>query len=190
MTLFQAERFRKPGRIWILLILLAILPVTEAGGQQPAASEYQIKAAFIYHFARFTQWPEGSFENPDSPLVLYLITTDPDADVLLSLRDKVVRNRRLVVRKTDSGADIQGCHILFLATDDAEIIRRGLALARGRAILTVGETLGFNRLGGVINFFEREMRLRFAVNLDAAKDAGLKFSSQLLMSAEIVQGEP
>jgi len=171
-------------------VMLVLLPTAEIQGQPPAGSEYQVKAAFIYHFARFTQWPEGAFPEPDSPLVLCLVASDPEADILLALQDKSVRDHRLVVRKLNSEADIPGCHILYMATEDSDTIRRGLALARGHSILTVGETAGFIRQGGIINFFEREQRLRFAVNLKAAETADLKFSSQLLMSAEIVQGGP
>ncbi|MFP4348909.1 MAG: YfiR family protein [Thermodesulfobacteriota bacterium] len=189
MTALHTAPLGKPGRI-LLLAMLVLLPAAEIQGQPQAGSEYQVKAAFIYHFARFTQWPEEAFPEPDSPLVLCLIASDPDADVLLALRDKAVRDRRLVVRKLTSEADIPGCHILYIATEDSDAIRRGLALARDHSILTVGETAGFIRLGGIINFFEREQRLRFAVNLEAAEAADLKFSSQLLMSAEIVQGAP
>lgn len=189
MTPLHTAGFGKPGRI-LLLVMLVLLPAGEIQGQPQAGSEYQVKAAFIYHFARFTQWPEAAFPEPDSPLVLCLIASDSEADILLALRDKAVRDRRLEVRKPTSEADIPGCHILYMATKDADTIRRGLALARGHSILTVGETAGFIRMGGIINFFEREQRLRFAVNLEAAESADLKFSSQLLMSAEIVQGEP
>ena len=189
MTPLHTAPLGKPGRI-LLLVMLVLLPAGDIQGQPQAGSEYQVKAAFIYHFARFTQWPEGAFPEPDSPLVLCLIASDPDADILLALGGKAVRDRRLVVRKLTTEADIPGCHILYLATKDAETIRKGLALARDHSILTVGETAGFIRLGGIINFFEREQQLRFAVNLDAAEAANLKFSSQLLMSAEIVQEGP
>lgn len=189
MTALQTVWFPKPGRL-LLLWMLALFPAADIQAQPPAGSEYQVKAAFIYHFARFTQWPEGSLPEPDSPLVLCIITSEPDADVLFSLRDKAVRDHRLVIRKPESAAEISDCHLLYLATEDMEVIRRGLALARGRPILTVGEASGFLQLGGVINFFEREQRLRFAVNLDAGEAAGLKFSSQLLMSAEIIQEGP
>ncbi len=189
MTALHTVRFQKSGR-FLLLLMVVLLPATDIQAQPTAGSEYQVKAAFIYHFARFTQWPEGTLSEPDSPLVLCIITSDPDADVLLSLRDKTVRDHRLVVRKPESAAEVSNCHLLYLATDDMEVIRRGLAFARGRPILTVGETSGFLQLGGIINFFEREQRLRFGVNLDAAEAADLKFSSQLLMSAEIIQEGP
>lgn len=192
MTALQSNRFRRPGRIWMLLILFTSLSTGEIHGQPPVGSEYQVKAAFIYNFARFTQWPEDAFPSPDSPLILCFIASEPDAEILLALEDKLVRSRRLVVRKLDSDSDssLDGCHIVYLATGEVEIIRRSLALTRGRAVLSIGQSDAFIRQGGVINFFEREQRLRFAVNLDAADEAGLKFSSQMLMSAEIFQEAP
>lgn len=167
----------------------ACLPVfaAPAAGQSIDAQEYPVKAGFIYHFVRFTQWPPEAFSAADAPLVLCLASTTPESDVILSLEGKAIKGRRLRVIRLDKDEKPEGCHALFIASADKRYISRILKLVEGKSVLTIGEIDGFAGMGGIINFVTRDNRLTFRVNLGAADLSGLKFSSQLLMSAEIVQ---
>lgn len=173
------------------LALAAAFLLLAAGAmaQESAAlegAEYRVKAAFVYHFVRFTHWPADRFEGPESPLVLCVAGEPPGVEALFSLRDKMVRGRSILVRRfvPESAG---GCHVLFVAAAAAERVERVMGAVRGRGALTIGESEAFAQQCGIINFFLEGDHLRFGVNLSAAGRAGIRFSSQLLMSAEILQ---
>jgi hypothetical protein len=162
---------------------------------QPAAwsgavtgTEYNVKAGFIYNFTNFVTWPPDSFADSPGELILCLVTDNPETDVLFKLDGKTVKGRKIKVMAYQESC-LEKSHILYFATQDKETIRKILARAKLRSILTIGEVDGFTRMGGIINFFTENNRLRFKVNVDAAKRQGLKLSSQILLSAQIVHGE-
>lgn len=171
---------------------LAILPILAAGvaaARDPGTlegAEYRVKAAFVYHFVRFTQWPARAFPGEDSPVVVCVAGEPPGIEALFTLRDKPVRGRRIVVRRFDE-AEAEDCHVLFVAAGAPEAAAGTLASVRGRTVLTVGESEAFAKACGIVHFFLENDHLRFAVNLAAASRAGIRFSAQLLMSAEIVE---
>jgi len=177
-------------KMLFIALFLIFLSADTSHAQPSAGSEYQVKAGFIYHFARFTHWPAKDGENETSPFIICIASTYPETDSLFSLQEKMLRKRKLVVKKYESQADIETSHILFIASDDKNYILKKLDDARGQKILTIGEEKEFSEIGGIISFFIEKNRLRFAVNLKAARRAGLKFSAQLLMSAEIIHEEP
>lgn len=151
--------------------------------------EYEVKLGFLYNFLNFVTWPEEALEkNPDS-LILCYASDHPSIDVLYKLDGKSIRGRKIKVIAYQEGTCLEQSHILFFATQNKVFIQGVLDLAKGRSILTIGEVEGFARMGGVINFFEEHNRLRFEVNIDAARREGLKMSSQLLGSAQIVKEE-
>jgi hypothetical protein len=151
--------------------------------------EYEVKIGFIYNFANFVTWPQAAFEkNPDT-LILCLASDNPSSDTLYKLDGKRIRGRKIKVIAYQEGTCVEQSHILFFATRDTIFIQQVLELVKGRNILTIGEVEGFTRMGGVINFFEERNRLRFRINIDAAQRQGLKMSSQLLGSAQIVKEE-
>ncbi len=147
--------------------------------------EYQIKAAFIYNFAKFVEWPQTVFENEsDSIIICIAPNNEPDSDVFFSLNNKTVGGKKIKVRICDDIKDIGDCQILFLDSTDPRFIQEVLRTVKDRSVLTVGHIRGFTQEGPVINFFIKEGKLRFEVNLDAAKRSGIKLGSQILMSAE------
>lgn len=171
----------------VLILALAFSAGSVAGQESGplVGAEYRVKAAFIYHFVRFTHWPSSVFAEPDSPVILCVAGEPAGIEALFTLRDKAVRGRRIVVRRFDAKGEIK-CHVLFAGGDDPEAIARWLQAARGTGVLTVGESPAFVDVCGIINFFLENDHLRFAVNLAAAARADIRFSSQLLMSAEIL----
>jgi hypothetical protein len=162
-----------------------------AAAEPPAASEYALKAAFLYNFVKFVEWPESRFADGRSPLVIGVLGTDPFGAEL----EKVVRGRRIngrdvVVQRFDSADAAKPAHVLFVNTGDglptAEL-RRALG---AYGVLTVGESDPFTRGGGIITFRSRGDRLGFEINMATAERAGLKISAQLQKLATVILRQP
>ena len=170
-----------------LVLILSLSPVAMA--LQPAPQplrQYRIKAAFLYNFAKFVEWPPEAFDDEDSTLVLGVLGDDPFGAALQSLAGKTVRGRRLTIKRFDSLLDLSHCHILFITSSVQEQQQKALQSLEGSNVLTVGEMQRFVQMGGIINFVIRKNKLRFEINLDAGKRAGLVISSQLLRLADSV----
>ena len=146
--------------------------------------EYEVKTGFIFNFANFVNWPEKAFETSEESLSFCFISDHPAANVLFTLNEQPIRERILTVEKVESDLTDQNCQILFLGTDNTSFIRRTLAILRGQHVLTIGEIEGFAQMGGVINFYNQDNKLRFEVNIDAANRAELKLGAQILQSAQ------
>ena len=174
---------------WLVMTALVLAPTNRCPAQEDAVTglEYQVKAGFVYNFAKFIRWPEAAFERDDQPLVLCIGSKDPVCDIFFSLDEKPVRGRRIKVKRWSPEDNQSKCHILFLGAMDVGAVHQALASLHEKYLLTVGESEGFLQSGGIINFISKGNRLRFEVNLDAAEAAGLKLSAQILMSAEIVR---
>jgi len=150
-----------------------------------ARDEYQVKAAFLLNFAKLVKWPAKNQPAPGQPIVLGIVG---DAGVAKSMSSKLegaqVGKHPVAVRIVSRAAQVEGCHIVFLASgrDDDAI----LEAARSRAALSVGESEGFAARGGMVNFFSEGKKLRFEINTDAAAQAEIEISSRLLRLAKLV----
>jgi uncharacterized protein DUF4154 len=157
----------------------------------PDSSEYLIKAGFIYNFAKFVEWPSAAFAQPDSPIVIGILGTDPFGNLI----DQIVQNKKIgtrgfVVKRLRWGTDLRElreCKILFVGASEKAHIDELLQIVKTLPILTVGETPGFAERGGVIRFVLEDNRVRFEVNVEAAHQADLTISSRLLTLARIIQ---
>lgn len=159
-----------------------------AGGnghaQQPPPTEYQIKAAFLFNFTKFVEWPAKAFAEKTSPIVIGVLGEDPfHEDLARTIRDKTVDNHPLVFKEFLSPADATNCHILFISTSEKKRLAEILESLKGTSTLTVGEMEQFTETGGMINFFLAGTKIRFQINQDAATRAGLKISSKLMSLA-------
>jgi hypothetical protein len=166
------------------MVLAAALPVS-AQKASSAAREYQLKAAFLYNFAKFIEWPRESFPTADAPFVLCVRGDDPHAaDMEGVLRGKTVAGRPLHVRLLQRAAEIGACHVLFVSGDDAA--RVDFALRERRSgVLTVGESADFLRRGGIIRLMLEDGKVRFEISPAAGEEAALRISSKLLKLAHI-----
>jgi hypothetical protein len=177
-----------PSR-WRLLSVLGVVMALVSGtrAQSPAAGEYQVKAAFLYNFAKFVEWPPSSFSDVSAPLQICVLGRDPFGEELHNLTAaKTVNGRKLEV---DSVVDLQharSCHILFIASSVKMSMQQIVEGLRGASVLTVGDSKGFTEQGGMINFVLENDRVQFEVNRKAADQAGLKISSKLLSVAKVV----
>lgn len=168
-------------------LLVLLLGSMLAAGEQGAASEYQVKAAFLLNFARFAQWPADSFASPSAPIVFGIFGEDPFGAMLTdTVRSKTVGGHRLVVRRVDDVTQVAGCHLLFIGAGERSRLGRVIATPH-RGVLTVGETERFAERGGVIQLTLADRRVGFIINTDAAKRAGVGLSAKLLSLATIVR---
>jgi hypothetical protein len=180
---------RRAGACSLILILLLVSP--PPGRAESAAEEYAVKAAFLFHFAQFVEWPEETFKDTASPLTFCTLDEDPFHGALdASLSGKTIGARSLRVLHLRTSQDLQVCQVLFLGAADRKLFPATLVGLKGRPVLTVGETEHFVLDGGMIGFLTEENKIRFAINLQAAGKARLKISSRLLSLAKSVVGAP
>ena len=162
--------------------LLLILVSSRAQDSPP--SEYQLKAAFLFNFAKFVEWPPEAFANSTSPIVIGILGEDPfGGDLERTVRDKKVNNRPFVIKELRSPAEATNCHIIFISASEKKRLPEVLSGLSGTNVLTVSETADFTASGGMINFVEENNKIRFQINDVAAKKANLKVSSKLLSLA-------
>ena len=170
-------------------ILLGLLLASAERVWADAATdlEYQVKAAFLYNFTRFVEWPADAFEAPGDPIVLCVAGNDPFGDSLDNVvRGEILNGRRLTVHRTRDLAEIRSCHVVFVPRAERSRQERILESLHQRGVLTVGESEGFLTRGGIIRFVLEQNKVRFDVNLEAAESSGLKLSSKLLRLARTV----
>lgn len=165
---------------WLVAGLLGAVAASSAPGAEPVSKEYQIKAAFLYNFANFVQWPEQSFADADSPIVIGVLGSSPFGTELdKAIRGRSINGHRLVAIVVQTPAAARQAHLLFVAvTEDSKLDELKAALG-GAPVLTVGEAPAFARQGGMITFVLRSDKLRFEINVGTAQKAGLKISAQL-----------
>jgi hypothetical protein len=147
--------------------------------------EYEVKAAFLYNFGKFVEWPKGSFADDQSPFVLGVLGKDPFGKALDSLKGRGIQGRDFVVKKFDGHETLERCHILFVAESEQAHLTEILKKVKHWPVLTVSDMKGFCPAGGDIALFIEEKSIRFEINVDSAQRKGLKLSSQLLKLAKI-----
>jgi len=178
---------RRPG-FWVALLLLAALWPLLAHAQSNATLERQVKAAYLYKFAGFVEWPEGSFSRPDAPVVIGVAGADALAEQLeQTVAGHMANGRPLQVRRIKRGDSLAGLHMLFISAQDKALAQELLAASRGQPVLTVTDADDTFGLGSMINFVIADERLRFEVSLKNALAARLKISARMLSAAYRVQ---
>ncbi len=194
-TIASRRRISRPGLRSLFLQVIIFSSVFNFPRALPAQlrppSEYELKAAFLFNFAKFVDWPPNTFAGPDAPFLVCVLGTDPFGGALdNALRGKVIAEHPASVSRIKRVADINGCQILFVAASESHLLPEILAKIRGQFVLVIGETDDFASSGGAIQFTLEENRVRFFINPDAAGRAGLKISSKLLALAKIVRDAP
>lgn len=171
------------------VLLLGALLVMGRGlaAQAMRASEYQVKAVFLFNFAQFIVWPAEAFPDSSTPLVIGVLGNDPFGGALdHTVRDERLGGRPFQVRRYQSVDEIKTCHILFISRSEGSRPETILAGLKHRPILTVSDADGFAQRGGMIRFVTDRNRIRLQLNLAAAEAAQLIISSKLLRVAEVI----
>ena len=176
------------GSALVFAVSIAASGVTSVFPQSRQVSEYQIKAAFLYNFAKFVEWPPAVSPGANDPMEICVVGEDPFGNILnQSIEGKTVGGHKLMIRQLKPAQDMKGCQVAFISSSEKNHLTSVLEGLKGGGVLTVGETEGFAALGGVINFTMEDDKVHFEINLDAAGRAGLKISSKLLQLARIVK---
>lgn len=176
----------------MLLTLACGTRVASAQGEGMISREYPLKALFLFNFGSYIEWPADAFPNQNYPFVIGVLGHAPLEDHLADIAaSKRIHGRQVVVRRFASIDQMEPCHILFVARDvPVPQQHQAVQRLRGSHTLLVGETQVFAQYGGSVNFFVDANKIRFEINLDAAKAHQLRISAKLLALARIVQSGP
>lgn len=190
---------RKAGRIdatqralsWCATIAVVAASLCPAGARgQEQAGEYQVKAAFLFNFGKFVEWPESSFGGKSSPFSICVLGEDPFGTALdQTLEGKQLSNHPVRIMRTMDPTTVRQCQIVFVSGSEKSQLSAVFRVLRGSNALLVGELPGFAVAGGAIEFTLEDNHVRFAINPEAVQRAGLQISSQLLALAKIVHEE-
>ena len=176
------------GDLWVSILTCAgMAAALTSPCEQARGREYELKAAFLYNFARYVKWPKDRAARKHS-LVLGVLGRDPFGPHLDVLeKDRTIKGKKIVVRRFRTMTDYVACQILFVSSSEARRLEAALEQVKGSHVLVVSDTPGFAQRGVTINFIVERRKVGFEVNVDAAKREGLKISSKLLRLAEIVR---
>lgn len=171
-------------------LALALILATQLAAAEPdrPLDEYQVKAAFLYNFARFVDWPPQAFAGPNEPLLICVLGEDPFGKALDNAVDgRKIEGRAIAVRRISDAHATRGCHMLFVSASERKRVLTLLASASGSGLLTVGDSDSATAEGMIINFILDGDKVRFAINVAAAERQKLRFSSRLLSLAVSVK---
>ena len=147
----------------------------------------EVKAAFVFQFANYVQWPNSTFETDSAPVVIGIVDNEKIIKALsTSVQGKTVGKRSLKVIAITSEEEAQHCHILFIDHSDDKRVDDYIAAVRNKPVLTVSSDENFTEEGGVIRLFEQQGKLRFEINADEVERAQITISSKLLSLAQVV----
>ena len=171
------------------LAVLALLGGVAGARAAAPTAEYQVKAAFLFNFAQFVDWPAMAYADEKAPLVIGVIGPDPFGAYLDGLvQGEKIDGHPIVVRRFAEGEKLE-CHMLFVSAATAGRMDRIRAQLIGQPVLTVGDTDNFSRLGGLVRFVTEQGKIHLRINAAAAKASGLTISSKLLRWATIVTAD-
>lgn len=176
--------YRNTGLRLLAAMIVSLCTLTPS----PAADtqEYDLKAAFLYNFATFTEWPAEAFEKADSPFVIGILGDDPFGRILSDIiKGETVGNHRMVIEHFKRPEDLSRCHILFIGDSEARKVTDVLRRLRGQPVLTVSDIPNFAEAGGAIGFVTTTS-IGLEINPAATQGSNLVISSKLLRLAKLV----
>jgi hypothetical protein len=173
-----------PATLCAASLLFAAL----AGGQQPRATEYEVKAVYLFNFGRFVSWPAPRVRDSAAPFAICVIGKDPFGPVLdAALAGETIEGRTVVARRVALPEQATTCQELYIPASEGNHLRDILSALDKSSVLTVSDIEHFSERGGMIQFVVHGDRVRFQVNLTRTADAGLTLSSELLKVAVAVR---
>lgn len=171
----------------MLLTATAVAPLRAEEAPQPVAEENDLKAAFIYNFAKFTHWPAANASATDQPITICVFGRIDFQRQLASVDGKSVGEQPVVVKYLRDILEVPVCRILFIGQLDPQELKAVLGSTQQFPVLTISDAPGFAQSGGIVEIFREDQRLRLRVNTKSAESAGVKLSSKVLRLAIIVQ---
>lgn len=175
-------------RTWLTAVVVAAFLAVGSASAQPQATEADLKAALVLRLAKYVTWPAPRDPVAEPPLTVCVVG---EHQIGGSLRALATDPARIEVRRMAGDAgDLLRCHVVVFGSETEVDVNYALARLAGHPVLTIGATERFARAGGVLSLVNRDDRIAFVVNNDAARRAGLAISSRLLQIASVVQGPP
>ena len=172
---------------------LVAVAIGAHGGQaedpsRPTVLEYQIKAAYLYNFAKFVDWPADKLADGSGPILVGVMGRDPFGSLLDgAFQGKTVRGHSLEVRRVSELAELKQCHMVFISEPERRRLGEILQSLGTEGVLTIGEMRQFAEQGGMVNFTTEDNKVRLEINVGATDRAGIKISSQLLKLARVIR---
>jgi len=190
-------------KIVTYLILIAwlypLLFVPPVRGDDTASPEYQIKAAFLFNFLKFVEWPKSKTKDTDEPIIIGIIGKDVFQNAFENLKNKKIEGKEVIVEQYKGLSEleknsqkhpqidkIRKSHMLFICPSEKKYMKNIVESVKEHGILTVADTKDFLETGGIINLLMEEKKVRFEINIAAAKQSEIKIRSQLLRLAKKV----
>jgi len=200
-------KIRAYNLIFLALALLSMAIVVKAQDDSTVNREYQIKAAFLYNFLKFVDWPKEKLADSNEPVSIGIIGKDPFGNAFAPVKDKENKGRKVTIKRFKTFEELKKsgekdkslldremealrkCHLLFISSSEKEMLKEIIDAVKDHSILTVADTQGFLESGGIINFIMEEQKVRFEINVTNARQAKLQIRSQLLRLAKRVVEE-
>ena len=171
-----------------LSFLWLALSGTGSLGAAPG-NEYQVKAAYLFNFGQFVEWPASAFDSPTAPFAICIVGDDPFGSIIDdAVRGETLAGRKVTIRRFRTPGEVAGCNILFLGRGETSHLENTLRAQRGRHVLTVTDAAGAETRDAVIVLITQNNRIRLRINLAEARANELVISSKLLRPAEVVGG--
>jgi len=173
-----------------VLVLISTLVAGDLRAQTSTLKEYEMKASFLYNFMKYVDWPRAGKLETTNVATIGLLGENPFGNAFSVLENKTVNGRRLIVKRIERPEDAAQCQIVFISSSEKNRLPQILETVKTLSVLTVGETEGFADRGGIINLIAEKNNIRLEINPQAAGNAGLTISSQLLKlpKVRIVRG--
>lgn len=185
MTPARCVHLGAPGLAIILLVTSLVTRVAALGLDTQDTPDVAVKAALIFNFVKFTEWPAVPV---GQPFVVCIVGDDRLAAAFVeTVRGKTINGRSLELGRPGDSAAWLACHVLFIAATQTRQSAGGLLGIKTAPVLTVSDRQGFAQAGGIIELYVEGGRMRFAINVDAAERAGLHLSSRLLGLAKVMR---
>jgi hypothetical protein len=178
----------RTGKFYVFIVFMTLAGMRPdiVSAQSYGTSEYEIKAAFLFNFAKFVEWPVRNLEDIDGSFIIGILGKDPFNSALeQTIGDKTVGGAAIEIRRFSKAEDLRFCHILFISGSEKSSLPAILKRLEGRSVLTVSDLPDFARFGGMITFYTENNKVRFMIHIQAAEKAGLKLSAKLLTLAKI-----
>ena len=173
------------------LVSLACLCLAAASpavaGNDAGVGEYQVKAAFLFNFTKFTDWPPKAFPSSNAPIVIGIVGEDPFGKTIDDVvSGEAVGGHPLIVKRLRADDDLRNCHLLFISRSEKERLPALLTQLKGSPVLSVSEIDGFAAQGGMVNLLLANKTVKMEINQAVAEHAGLQISAKLLKLARLV----
>ena len=176
------------SRLAILALVYVLLGVPALHAQNAKPTDYDVKAAYLYNFGRFVEWPAEVTAAQSGHFTVCVLGQDPFGPSLdTTLAGETIGGKNIVAKRISNPQESDDCRILFLSPTEGGHLKKIVAELDKKAVLTVSDIPQFAQLGGMIQFVLEGKRVRFEVNLAATQRAGLTLSSELLKVATTVR---